>query len=80
MVLDVIEFNYLNDYKLLLTFENGEKKEFDCALLLDKKPFHVFNDTNYFKKAKVEYGTLVWPNEIDIAPETLYFCSTPWNH
>ncbi len=29
--------------------------------------------------AKVEYGTVVWPGNIDIAPETLYDRSIPYN-
>jgi hypothetical protein len=78
MLLDIVDFDFLNEYKILLTFENGEKREFDCATLIDQKPFQVFEDKNYFKRAKIEYGTLVWPNEIDIAPETLYICSTPY--
>ncbi len=78
MLLDIVDFDFLNEYKILLTFENGEKREFDCATLIDQKPFQVFEDKNYFKRAKIEYGTLVWPNEIDIAPETLYVCSTPY--
>lgn len=78
MLLDIVKFDFLSDYKVLLTFENGEKREFDCATLIDKKPFHVFEDKNYFKRAKIEYGTLVWPNEIDIAPDTLYACSIPY--
>ena len=75
MSLDVVKFDYLDGYKLLLTFENGEIKEFDCGPLMDEKPFQVLKDMNYFKKAKIDYGTLVWPNEIDIAPETLYLGS-----
>lgn len=75
MLLDVVKFDYLDGYKLLLTFENGEIKEFDCCTLMDKKPFQVLKDMNYFKRAKIDYGTLVWPNEIDIAPETLYLGS-----
>lgn len=78
MLLDVVHFDFINDYKLLLTFENGEKREFDCATLIEQKPFEVFKDKNYFKRVTIEYGTLVWPNEIDIAPETLYVCSTPY--
>lgn len=72
MLLDIINFSYLDDYKLLLTFENGEIKKFDCVPLMDIKPFQVLKDRHYFKRAKIDYGTLVWPNEIDIAPETLY--------
>lgn len=72
MLLDVVKFDYLDEYKLLLTFENGEIKMFDCAQIMDEKPFQVLKDVNYFKRAKIDYGTLVWPNEIDIAPDTLY--------
>lgn len=75
MLLDIIKFDYLDEYKLLLTFENGEIKEFDCASIMDEKPFQVLKDMNYFKRVKIDYGTLVWPNEIDIAPETLYIDS-----
>ncbi|MGZ5207665.1 MAG: DUF2442 domain-containing protein [Sulfuricurvum sp.] len=72
MLFDVVAFDYLDKYKLLLTFENGEIKEFDCSMIFDEKPFQVLKDMNYFKRAKIDYGTLVWPNDIDIAPETLY--------
>jgi len=72
MLLDVVDFKYLDGYKLLLTFENGEVKVFDCAILLDEKPFHILKDMNTFKRARIAYGTLEWPDEIDIAPETLY--------
>lgn len=75
MLLDVVKFDYLDEYKLLLTFENGEIKMFDCAQIMDEKPFQVLKDVNYFKRAKIDYGTLVWPNEIDIAPDTLYVMS-----
>ncbi|MCX6052680.1 MAG: DUF2442 domain-containing protein [Campylobacterales bacterium] len=75
MLLDIVNFDYLDGYKLLLTFENGEIKEFDCSTIMNEKPFKVLRDINYFKCAKIDYGTLVWPNEIDIAPETLYIDS-----
>lgn len=72
MLLDVIEFEFLEDYKLKLTFDNNEQKIFDCATIFHEKPFEPLKDQHYFKQVKIEYGTLCWPNEIDIAPETLY--------
>jgi hypothetical protein len=39
---------------------------------LEKKPFTRLKDLPLFMKATVEYGTVVWPGNIDIAPETLW--------
>lgn len=75
MLLDVIDMKLQGGYKLLLTFENGELREFDCSALLNEKPFDAIANPAIFKQAKIEYGTVVWPNEIDIAPETLYLDS-----
>ncbi|MFA6191052.1 MAG: DUF2442 domain-containing protein [Sulfurimonas sp.] len=78
MLIDVINVKPKDDFMLLLKFENGEEKEFDCKPLFDKKPFQKLQDKYFFNKAKVEFGTVVWPDEIDIAPETLYLESTPF--
>lgn len=72
MLIDVIDVKPKDDYLLFLEFENGEKKEFDCKTLFDKKPFQVLQDKRFFKRAKVAFGTVIWSDEIDIAPETLY--------
>jgi Protein of unknown function (DUF2442) len=34
------------------------------------------NDLNYFKKVKLAFGTIQWPNEQDIAPDTLFLEGT----
>ena len=70
MLLDVIDIELNGDYKLLLTFENGELREFDRSMLLNEKPFDAIANPAMFKQ-KIEYGKVVCPNEIDIAPETL---------
>lgn len=61
-----------SDYKLHIEFTNGERGTYDCAFLLDFGVFKELNDKNYFKKAKVMDGTVVWPHEQDICPDTLY--------
>src|SRR5512135_3494764 len=61
-----------DDYKLEITFTNGEAGVFDCAHLLSFGVFTELQDVNYFKQARVEGGTVVWPHEQDICPDTLY--------
>lgn len=59
-------------YKLEITFLNGEVRVYDCAPLLDFGVFTELRDINYFRQARVQDGTVVWPNEQDICPDTLY--------
>ncbi len=61
-----------DDYKLEITFTNGEVGVFDCAHLLSFGVFRELQDISYFKQARVENGTVVWPHEQDICPDTLY--------
>ena len=51
---------------------NGEVGIFDCAHLLTFGVFREFEDIHYFKRARVLQGTVVWPHEQDICPDTLY--------
>ena len=61
-----------DDYTLEITFTSGEVKVFDCSHLLHFGVFTEFQDINYFKRAYAEGGTVVWPHEQDICPDTLY--------
>jgi hypothetical protein len=76
-LLDVISVKTLDDYTLELVFENGEKRIFDMKPFFDRKPFTKLLNSPLFFKASVQYGTVVWPGDIDIAPETLWFRSEP---
>lgn len=76
-LLDVVSVEAQSDYTLFLEFENGEKRVFDMAPLMDKKPFVALKPPSLFASARIDYGTVVWPGDIDIAPETLYDRSHP---
>jgi hypothetical protein len=76
-LLDVISVKTSQDFKLQLEFENGEMRIFDMTPYLDKKPYLHLKTFSMFAQAFVDYGTVVWPNNIDIAPETLYDRSIP---
>jgi hypothetical protein len=55
-----------------LSFENGENRLFDIKPLLNKKPFEPLQQLHVFEQVFVFAGTVNWPGNIDIAPETLY--------
>lgn len=61
-----------DDYKLTITFSNGEVGVYDCAPLLDFGVFRELRDVNYFNRVRAEGGTVVWPHEQDICPDALY--------
>ena len=77
MLLDVTAVEARPDFSLLLEFESGKRRSFDMRPLLERRPFDRLKSVAVFKLARVENGTVVWPGNIDIAPETLYDRSTP---
>ncbi len=66
-----------DNYELLLTFNNGEHRKFDAHPLLDMSVFSPLKNIAFFKTVKVAYGTVVWPQDIDYCPDTLYTQSVP---
>ena len=75
----VIAVEALNNYQLLVTFDNQEKRIFDVLEYLDFPVFQVLRNPSYFKAVRVEHGTVVWPNEVDFCADTVYLKSiTMW--
>jgi hypothetical protein len=65
-----VKANY--DFSLDLKFNDGSIKRFDVKPYLDYAVFHELKDPAYFKQVRLAFGTVQWPNEQDISPETLY--------
>lgn len=61
-----------DDYSLILTFENGEKRIFDMVPYLDCGIFSDLKDMNLFKTVRTSFDTIEWANEADLDPEILY--------
>jgi len=66
-----------DNYCLLLTFENGEKRIFDLKPYLNKGVFARLKSVALFKTARVVSGSVEWHGEIDLSYDTLYLESTP---
>ena len=73
--MDVIAFQLLSDYQIKLTFANHEQRLFDMKPLLNMKPWNRLRGNVLYEQVRIDYGTLVWGESIDIAPETLYLDS-----
>lgn len=67
----VITVKALDSYKLRLKLSDGRKGVFDVSPYLDLEVFHELKNPEYFRKVYIKYGTVVWPHEQDIAPDTI---------
>lgn len=71
----VVEVRTLPDYRLLVKFVDGTTGEVDLSRIVlgDKAGiFAALRDPTRFAEAYVEYGAVMWPGEIDLAPDAMY--------
>jgi Protein of unknown function (DUF2442) len=61
-----------NNYNLILTFENGEQRQFDMKPFLDIGIFQELKDVAKFNTVHLSFDTIEWANEADLDPEMLY--------
>ena len=73
----VREVEPLEDYRLRLLFENGERRILDMRPYLDRGVFQRLRDRGLFQEARVVAGSVEWPTEIDLSYDTLYLQSVP---
>ncbi len=75
MILNVTYAEYKGEYKVFLTFNNGESVVTDIKETImseTRKIFFPLRDLNYFKTFKIRLNTITWDNEADFAPEFLF--------
>ena len=75
-ILAIIAAEYIEDYKLRLTFNNGAVRIVDFVPLMQKGICRKLQDKDYFRSFKLDPFTVDWNNEIGFAPEYLYDIGT----
>ncbi|MBP9995113.1 MAG: DUF2442 domain-containing protein [bacterium] len=71
-ILKIIGVQYVNEYKLLLTFNDGKVRLFDFEPLSRKGICTKLQNMEYFKNFRLDPFSVDWNNEIGFAPEFLY--------
>lgn len=71
MYWDVKTVKPLPNYRIYVEIEDGRKGIFDLKPYLDRGVFRQLKNVHYFNQVGILFGAVTWPNEQDIAPETL---------
>lgn len=72
MYWDVTTVKPLPGYRIYVEVEGGRKGIFDMTPYLDHGVFRELRDEHYFNQVGILWGAVTWPNDQDIAPETLF--------
>ncbi len=71
MLLTITDVEYLGDYTLLCSFNNGQRRKVDLTPLLAYPAFADLRDKGNFIQFGLDH-TIFWANGADIAPEYLF--------
>ncbi len=70
---DVVDIRYKGGFVYQVVFDDGRSGDVDFSEYIGRGPvFEPLRDTSFFKKARIDGGTISWPNGADVAPERLY--------
>jgi hypothetical protein len=72
MFLEVSKAVYLDNYRIMLTFNNGETRIVNLENELEGSVYAPLRDHDYFKNFQIKFNTIEWQNGADYAPEYLY--------
>ena len=71
-MIKVVSVTPHNNYLLQLRFNDNAVKFFDVKPYMDKGVFKELIDVEYFKKVRIKFDSIAWPNDQDFSPDTLY--------
>ena len=74
-----IEVKPLEDYRLLIKFNNNEVKVFDVKPYLKYKQYSELKKIEIFNTVKIAGLSIEWSNGVDICPDELYNSSVTVN-
>ncbi len=76
MTPDVIRVKATPDFFIEAEFATGELRRFDMRPYLEYPAFSSLKVPDLFMRAHVDHGVVVWNEDIDLSPDTLYLRGT----
>lgn len=70
---DAVKVEPLDDYVLRVTFADGKIFTRNLSDHLTRGVFRRLRDKEFYKKAHAKSGAIVWDENLDMAPEAIYF-------
>jgi hypothetical protein len=71
MYWDAKRVKALPDHNIYVELADGKKGVFDMQPYLNFGVFKELKNRSYFERVGIVFGAATWPNNQDIAPETL---------
>ena len=72
-----IDVESISDYKLIIDFDNGDRRIFDVKPYITGNWYGQLSDKTYFNNVFTNGFTVEWKNGQDICPDELYYNSIP---
>lgn len=74
MLYQIVDVEARPNYRLWVRFADGVEGEVDLSDLVGKGVFSAWEDPDVFRSVEIdeESGTVVWPGELDLAPDALH--------
>lgn len=74
LIVNIVDFELVAPYTIRLTFEDGQKRTINFEPVLYGYYYGPLRDLALFNQVHLdpETGTLLWPNDADFDPATLY--------
>ena len=67
------EVKALENYKILVKYDDGIEGTVDLSHLAGKGVFSLWNDYKEFEKVFIsKSGAIAWTNQVDICPDSIY--------
>jgi len=69
----------IDEYTLLVSFSNNEKRRYDISPLLNMKMFSALKNQAFFKNVRIDTGgyALIWDEDIDISEYEIWINGKP---